>query len=143
MTVAQTNLMNPTVVLSTTSPVHSYDITGQVSMIEITQEATVLERTTFGNDWKNKGRGLKSGKIKIEFFVDFDVNGIFEIFTYLWDNHETVNFECTDPDSAASVEGEFVMSAVPSFAGKVDEYNVASMTYDLTGEVTHNGATIS
>lgn len=92
---------------------------------------------------KQKGAGLRGGKIKLEFFIDFDVNGIFEIFTYLWENHEIVNFEVTDPETNASVSGSFVMSAVPSFSGKVDEYNTASMTYDLTDEVTHTGATLS
>lgn len=140
MAVASTVLMDPTVTLTTTTPVQNYDITAQVSAVEVTEEATVLQRTTFGNSWHNKGRGLKKGTIKIEFYLNFDVNGIFEIFTNLWDNHELVGFDISD-DSGAGVAGEFVMHRVPSFAGNIDEYNMASLTFDLTGPVTHTGAT--
>lgn len=143
MAVASTYLMDPTVVLSTTSPVHSYDITAQVSMVEVTEEASVLDRTTFGNTHLNKGRGLKSGKIKIDFYVDFDVNGIYEVFAYLYENQEIVHFEVTDDVSMASVEGDFVMSAMPSFSGKINEYNTASLTYETTGVIEHHGATVS
>lgn len=139
MAVARTAIMDPTVVLiapTTPSPTE-YDITSQVSSAEVTEEATVLERTTFGNTWKNKGRGLKSGSVKLDFYVDFDPDGVFETLTELWDSHEIVGFEITDPVTGAQVSGSFVMSQVPSFAGSVDEYNAASLTWETTGEITH------
>lgn len=141
MAVAQTSLMDPevvlTVVIGTTST--NFDITAQVDSVEITEEATVLDRTTFGNSWRNKGRGLKSGSIKFDFYIDFDVDGTFGLFTMLWDDHEEVDFEVSDPVTGAAVTGTFVMSAVPSFAGKIDEYNKASLSFETTGEVTHVG----
>lgn len=142
MTVASTYLMDPTVTLTVLIGTVStdFDITDQVSSVEITQEATVLKRNTFGNSWDNNGRGMKRGTIKIEFYVDFDANGIFETFKTLWDSHETVDFEVAEAGGAA-VSGSFVMSAMPSFAGGTDEYNVASMTYTLTGPVTNTERT--
>jgi hypothetical protein len=144
MATASTYLMDPTVVLDVvvgTTPT-SFDITDQVSAVTITEEATVLDRTTFGNTWRQKGRGLKGGTIQLEFYVDFDNSGIFDTFTTLWEDHETVGFTVTDNDvSGKGVSGEFVMHQVPSFAGAVDEYNTASLTFDLTGPVDHFGDT--
>lgn len=134
--------MDPTVTLTTTvgTTTTDHDITSQVSAVEITQEATVLKRNTFGNSWDNNGRGMKRGTIKIEFYVDFDANGMFEVFKELWENHETVDFEVAEAGGAA-VSGSFVMSAMPSFAGGTDEYNVASLTFTLTGAVTNTERT--
>lgn len=140
MTVATTYLMDPTVTLTALVGTVStdFDITEQVSSVEITQEATVLKRNTFGNSWDNNGRGMKRGTIKFEFYVDFEANGIFETFKQLWENNETVDFSVAEVGAGgAAVEGSFVMSAMPSFAGAVDEYNVASLTYTLTGAVTN------
>jgi len=145
MAVATTYLMDPTVTLSTTvgTVTTDYDITSQVSAVEITQEATVLKRNTFGNSWDNNGRGMKRGTIKLEFYVDFDADGIFETFKELWENHEIVDFSVAESGSAgaAEVSGSLVMSAIPTFAGATDEYNVASLTFTLTGPVTNTAAT--
>lgn len=138
MAPASTYLMDPTVTLSTTvgTVVTTYDITDQVSGVELSQEATVLKRTTFGNTWDRNGRGLKRGSIKFDFYVNFDADGVFETFKALWDNHETVDFELEEAGGAKS-SGSFVMAAMPSFAGKVDEYNVASLTFTLDGPVVN------
>lgn len=143
MATASTVLMNPTVVLDymVGTVATTYDMTAQVSAVEITEEATVLDRSTFGNTWRNKGRGLKSGTIKLTFYVDFDANGVFDKFTLLWEGYETVGFTVTDPDSGMGVSGEFVMSQCPSFAGEVDAYNAADLTFDLTGPTDHFGDT--
>lgn len=138
MAVAATYLMDPTVTLSYTvgTVTTDYVITDQVSKVTIAQEATVLPKTTFGNTWKRNGRGLKGGSITFEFYVDFEANGIFEIFKDLWDNKEIVDFEVAEA-GGASVSGSFVMSAMPTFDGGVDEYNVASLTFTLDGAVTN------
>lgn len=138
MAAATTYLMDPTVTLSKTvgTVITSTDITDQVSGVTVTQEATVLKKTTFGNTWERNGRGLKRGTIKLDFYVDFDANGMFELFKDYWENHETIAFEVEEAGTAA-VSGTFVMSAMPSFDGKVDEYNVASLTFTLDGPVTN------
>lgn len=134
MAAATTYLMDPDVVLSVTvgTVTTEYDITEQVSKVAITQEATVLKKTTFGNTWDRNGRGMKRGSITLEFYVDFDANGTFEVFKDLWDNHELVDFSVSE-DGGAEVTGSFVMSAMPSFDGAIDEYNVASLTFTLDG----------
>lgn len=141
-TPASTYLMDPTVVLSVTvgTTTTEFDITSQVSGLEISQEATVLKRTTFGNKWDRNGRGLKRGSIKIDFYVDFDPDGMFETFRTLWETHELVDFTASEA-GGASVEGTFVMAAMPSFAGGVDEYNTASLTFTLDGPVTNTERT--
>lgn len=142
MGLAATYLMDPTVVLSVTvgTVTTDYDITDQVSKVTITQEATVLPRTTFGNTWKRNGRGLKGGSITFDFYVDFEASGTFETFKELWDNHELVDFAVSEA-GGASVEGSFVMAAMPSFDGGTDEYNVASLTFTLDGAVTNTERT--
>lgn len=142
MAAASTYLMDPTVTLSVTvgTVVTEYDITEQVSSVEIVQEATVLKRTTFGNDWDRNGRGLKRGTIKIEFYVNFDADGTFEVFKDLWENYEIVGFSVAEAGGAA-VTGSFVMSSMPSFAGAIDEYNVASLTFTLDGPVVNTERT--
>lgn len=142
MTAATTYIMDPSVTLSTTvgTVVTNYDITAQVSAVEITQTATVLKRNTFGNTWDNNGRGRKRGTIKFDFYVDFDADGMFETFKELWENHEIVQFEVEEADGAA-VSGSFVMSEMPSFSGGYDEYNVASLTFTVTGPVTNTERT--
>lgn len=142
MALAATYLMDPTVVLSVTvgTVTTDYDITDQVSKVSITQEATVLPRTTFGNTWHRNGRGLKKGAVTFDFYVDFDANGIFETFKTLWDSHELVDFSVSEAGGAA-VEGTFVMSAMPSFDGGTDEYNVASLTFTLDGPATNTERT--
>lgn len=142
MAAATTYLMDPTVTLSVTvgTVTTNHDITDQVSSVEIVQEASVLKRTTFGNTWDRNGRGLKRGSIKFDFYVDFDANGTFEIFKDLWENHTHVDFSVAEAGGAA-VEGTFVMAAMPSFSGSVDEYNVASLTFTLDGPVTNTERT--
>lgn len=142
MTAATVYLMDPDVTLSYTvgTVVTEYEITSQVSKVTITQEATVLPKTTFGNTWKRNGRGLKGGSITLEFYVDFDADGIFETFKDLWDNKEIVDFEVTEA-GGAQVTGSFVMSAMPSFDGGTDEYNTASLTFTLDGPVTNTERT--
>lgn len=132
-----TYLMDPVCTLSypADTPTTTVNITDQVSAIEINLEANVLGRTTFGNTWERNGRGLKKGTIKYEFYVDFSNNGIFELFNTLWNSHERVAFNASEPGGAAAV-GVFVMSAMPTFAGKVGEYNVASLTFTLDGVCT-------
>lgn len=138
MALATTYLMDPEIVLSTTvgTVTTEYDITDQVSKVSITQEATVLPRTTFGNTWRRNGRGLKGGAITIDLYVDFDANGMFETFKTLWESHEIVDFSASEAGGAA-VSGSFVMSQMPSFDGGTDEYNVASLTFTLDGAVTN------
>lgn len=137
---ATTYLMDPAVVLTVTigTVPTNFDITDQVSAVEITQEATELEKTTFGNTWHRKGRGLKGGTIKLDFYVDFDNDGMFEVFKTLWDDHEYVAFEVEETTpGGAGVTGTFVMTAMPSFSGEVDSYNTASLTFPLDGPVTN------
>jgi hypothetical protein len=146
MAAATTYLMDPTVTLSQTTGtvVTSYDITDQVSAITINQTATVLKKTTFGNTWHRNSRGLKSGTIKIDFYVDFDANGMFEIMKILWEHTDPiVEFSIAEATGAgrAAVSGAFVMSEMPSFDGAVDEYNVASLTFTLDGPVTNTKRT--
>lgn len=139
MAEASTVLMDPEVVLiapTTPSPTE-YDLTSQVSSAEVTQEASVLDRTTFGNGWRMKGRGLKSGSVKFSFYVDFDPDGTFETLKTLWDTYEVVGFRLEDPDTGATVTGNLVMSQMPSFSGSVDEYNSADLTFDTTGPVVN------
>ncbi len=139
---ATTYLMDPTIVLSVTvgTVTTGYDITAQVSKLTIAQSATVLKRTTFGNTWDRNGRGLKRGTIAIEFYVDFDADGMFETFKALWDSHELVDFTASEAGGAA-VKGTFVMSEMPSFDGATDEYNTASLTFTLDGPVTNTERT--
>jgi len=131
---ADTYLMDPAVTLSYTTGtvVTSFVITDQVSAVEISQTASTLKRTTFGNTWERNGRGLKKGTIKFELYVDFEASGIFETFKTLWDSHEIVDF-IVEEAGGAKVTGSFVMTEMPSFSGKVDEYNVASLTFTLDG----------
>jgi len=135
---AATYLMDPTVTLSFTTGtvVTSFDITDQVSGVELVQTASTLKRTTFGNTWERNGRGLKKGTIKFDLYVDFDASGMFETFKTLWDSHEFVDFVVEEAGGAKST-GTFVMTEMPSFSGKVDEYNVASLTFPLDGAVTN------
>ena len=137
MAADSTYLMDPTVTLSYTvgTVTTEFDITDQVSAVTITQEATVLKKTTFGNTWDRNGRGLKRGSIKLDFYVNFDANGMFEVFKDLWDNKELVDFSVADA-GGAEVTGTFVMSAMPSFDGGTDEYNSASLTFTLDGPAT-------
>jgi len=62
------------------------------------------------------------------------------VFKDFWENHEYVNFSVSEAGGAA-VTGTFVMSQMPSFAGGTDEYNVASLTFDLDGPVTNTART--
>lgn len=136
-----TYLMDPTITLTTTAGtvVTTYDITAQVSAVEIVLEATVLQRTTFGNTWHRHGRGLKKGTIKIEFYMHFDAASIWKMFNTMWTTFPTVGFTCFAP-GAQGVSGSFVMASMPSFSGSVDEYDVQSLTFTLDG-VTAIGAT--
>lgn len=143
MAAATTYLMDPTVTLSTTvgTVTTTYDITEQVSAVTVSQTATVLKRTTFGNTWHRNGRGLKSGTIKIDFYVDFDANGMFETFKALWEGTDEVVEFSIEEAGGAGVSGAFVMSEMPSFDGAIDEYNVASLTFTLDGPVTNTERT--
>lgn len=134
---ATTYLMDPTVSLNTTAGtvVTNYDITDQVSAVEIVLEASVLKRTTFGNAWDRHGRGLKRGTIKFEFYVEFENNGIFEMFNTMWTTYPSVGFSVSEAGGAA-ITGNFIMNQMPTFAGSVDEYNIASLTFTLDGVVT-------
>ena len=114
-----------------------HDITSQVSSVEITEEATILKRTVFGDSWHQKGRGLKSGTVKMDLYVDFEPDGIFDIMTDLWLNYELATFEVEDIDSGARVWGIFVVNKVASFSGAVDEYNTVSISFETTGEIHH------
>jgi len=136
-TAPATYLMDPTIVLKTTvgTVITSYDITDQVSSVEIMMEATLLKRTTFGNTWHRNGMGLKSGTIKIEFYLEFDAAGTFDMFNTMWASFPTVGFTVSEP-GGASVAGNFVMNQMPSFAGAIDEYNVASLTFTMDGPAT-------
>lgn len=137
---ATTYLMDPTVVLTVTigTVVTPFDITDQVSAVEISQERSDLDKTTFGNTAKRRGRGLIDGSIKLDFYVDFDNDGMFEVFKTLWDGHEYVDFEVEETVAGgAGVTGTFVMTAMPSFSGAVDEYNTASLTFPLDGPATN------
>ena len=134
---ATTYLMDPTVSLNTTAGtvVTTYDITDQVSAVEIQLEASLLKRTTFGNTHQRYGRGLKGGTIKFEFYVEFENSGIFEMFATMWSTYERVGFSVSEAGGAA-ITGSFIMNQMPTFAGSVDEYNVASLTFTIDGVVT-------
>jgi hypothetical protein len=142
MTRANVYLNDPIVRLITDEIVpEEFDITSQVSGVEVMASATVLERTTFGNSWKRRGRGLKTGSIKIDLYIDFDADGMFELWSRLFRDFEYVDFEVwSDESENHGVVGTFVMSQVPAFSGTVDEYNTASLTFETDGEVLFVGA---
>lgn len=130
-------LVDPIINLTTTAGtvVTTYDITSQVSAIEIVMEATVLGRTTFGNTWHRNGRGLKKGTIKFEFYLSFDAASTWKMFNTMWNSFPSVGFTCFAP-GAQGLSGTFVMNQMPSFNGSVDEYNVHSLTFPLDGVVS-------
>ena len=116
------------------TPVGS-DISSQTRSLTLEMSADVRDRTTLGNSWARKGRGIKSGTIQIEFFVDFDVAGINSLFSDFWDNQEYVNFVVED-GNGEGYSGTFVMASWAPFNGAVDADNIASLTFELDGPVT-------
>jgi hypothetical protein len=133
---ADVYLMDPIVVLSHTTD--EWDITSQLSGFGFFPTATSLERTTFGNTHRRKGRGLKAGQIRFDLYVAFDFQGIFEMFAELWAREsEYVGFTAySDVGETYGVTGSFVLDKIPVFDGKIDEYNTTSLTFDTDGVIT-------
>lgn len=114
-------------------------VSTNLNSVELAQEADDLETTAFGQTFRTRIGGLKSGTVTLNFMQDFGSGSIDEILNPLLGAVATVVIQPTSAAVSAtnpSYTAECLVTQYSPFASSVGDIATLSVTWPVTGEVT-------
>jgi predicted secreted protein len=109
-----------------------------LNSVELTLEADDLETTAFGNDWRTKISGLKSGSVTLNFMQDFGAAAVDATLYPLFGTQATVVIKPTSGSvSATNPSYTFLANVVQysPFASSVGDIATLSVSWPTAGSV--------
>lgn len=123
--------------------VNGTNLSNSISSVEVSLEADELETTAFGDGWRTRIAGLKSGSVSVDFFQDF---GAASVEATLYPLLGTVATVVVVPTSGTvtSTNPSFTIPALVTqhtpVAGQVGDVSTFSVTWASSGTVTKGTA---
>jgi hypothetical protein len=114
-------------------------VSGSCAAVTLTANADDVETTAFGDDWRTRIGGLKSGSVSFSFHQDFGSGGIDSVF---WPLLGTVGTVTIKPGTAAVgatnplYSAEFLVTTWSPFAGAVGDLATVDVEFPISGEIT-------
>lgn len=114
-------------------------VSTNLNSVELAQEADDLETTAFGQTFRTRIGGLKSGTVTLNFMQDFGSGSIDEILNPLLGAVATVVIQPTSAAVSAtnpSYTAECLVTQYSPFASSVGDIATLSVTWPVTGDIT-------
>lgn len=113
------------------------DLTGYVKQLSFDQSVEVQDNTTMGSNSRTKEPGLKDASGSVTFKQDF--SAVDAVLSSAMGS--TVDFAFRQQNEAVSLtnpefSGQMIISAYNPIAGGVGESQEATISFDVTGDVT-------
>jgi hypothetical protein len=119
-------------------------VSTNLNSVELAQEADDLETTAFGQTFRTRIGGLKSGTVTLNFMQDFGAGAIDETLNDKLGTVATVVIQPTSASVSAtnpSYTAECLVTQYSPFASSVGDIATLSVTWPVTGEVTRGTGT--
>lgn len=123
--------------------VNGSNLSNSISSVEVSLEADELETTAFGDGWRTRIGGLKSGSVSVDFFQDF---GAASVEATLYPLLGTVATVVVSPTSG-TVSGTNPSYTIPALvtqhtpiSGAVGDIATFSVSWPSAGTVTKGTA---
>jgi hypothetical protein len=114
------------------------NLSTNLNSVELTLEADDLETTAFGNDFRTKIAGLKSGSVTLNFMQDFGAASVDATLFPLFGTQATVVIKPTSGSvSATNPSYSFLANVVQysPFASSVGDIATLSISWPTAGSV--------
>lgn len=114
-------------------------VSSSCAAVTLTANADDVETTAFGDDWRTRIGGLKSGTVSFSFHQDFGSGGIDSVF---WPLLGTVGTVTITPGTAAvsatnpRYSAEFLATTWSPFAGAVGDLATVDVEFPISGAIT-------
>lgn len=113
-------------------------VSTNLNSVELSQEADDIETTNFGNSFRTRIGGLKSGSLTLNFMQDFGSGSIDELLNPLLGTIATVTIRptaaavsATNPEYAFNV----LVTSYSPFASSVGDLATFSISVPVTGAI--------
>lgn len=114
-------------------------VSANLNSVELAQEADDIETTAFGQTFRTRIGGLKSGTVTLNFMQDFGAGSIDSTLNPLLGSVATVVIKPTSASTSAT-NPEYSFTALCTqyspFASSVGDLATLSITWPVTGAVT-------
>ena len=123
--------------------VNGTTLSNSISSVEVSLEADELETTAFGDGWRTRIGGLKSGSVSVDFFQDF---GAASVEATLYPLLGTVATVVVTPSSGtvSATNPSYTIPALVTqhtpISGAVGDIATFSVTWASSGTVTKGTA---
>ena len=114
-------------------------VSTNLNSVELAQEADDIETTAFGQSFRTRIGGLKSGTLTLNFMQDFGAGAIDETLNPLLGTIATVVIRPTSSSVSATnpnYSANCLVTQYSPFASSVGDLATLSVTWPVTGEVT-------
>ena len=114
-------------------------VSTNLNSVELAQEADDIETTAFGQSFRTRIGGLKSGTLTLNFMQDFGAGAIDETLNPLLGTIATVVIRPTSSAVSATnpnYSANCLVTQYSPFASSVGDLATLSVTWPVTGEVT-------
>ena len=114
-------------------------VSTNLNSVELAQEADDIETTAFGQSFRTRIGGLKSGTLTLNFMQDFGAGAIDETLNPLLGTIATVVIRPTSSSVSATnpnYSANCLVTQYSPFASSVGDLATLSVTWPVTGEVS-------
>lgn len=115
------------------------DFSSNLNSVELSEEADALETTAFGQGWRTRIGGLKTGSVTLNFMQDFGAGSVDATLNPLLGTIATVIIQSasgTVSSTQPKYTAECVVTQYSPFASSVGDIATLSVTWPTTGTVT-------
>jgi hypothetical protein len=115
------------------------DFSANLNSIELSQSADELETTAFGQSWRTRIGGLKTGTVTLNFMQDFGAGSVDATLNPLLGSIATVVIQSASGTVSATqpkYTAECLVTQYSPFASSVGDIATLSVTWPTSGTVT-------
>jgi hypothetical protein len=118
--------------------VNATDFSTNLNSVELSLEADDVETTAFGQSFRTRIGGLKSGTVTLNFMQDFGAGSVDEVLNPLLGSIATVVIQSAGTVGATQPKytAECLVTQYSPFASSVGDIATLSVTWPTTGTVT-------
>jgi hypothetical protein len=115
------------------------DFSTNLNSVELSLNADELETTAFGNNWRTRIGGLKTGTVTLNFMQDFGAGSVDAILNPLLGSIATVVIQSASGTVSVTqpkYTAECLVTQYSPFASSVGDIATLSVTWPTSGTVT-------
>jgi hypothetical protein len=114
------------------------DFSANLNSVELSQEADELETTAFGQTFRTRIGGLKTGSVTLNFMQDFGAGSVDATLNPLLGSIATVIIQSAGTVSATQPKytAECLVTQYSPFASSVGDIATLSVTWPTSGTIT-------